>query len=285
VATLAAGRYLANRRGHGGHRVRGPHAPPAAPSFTMGKLPRRGARAMDTDTPADPRGVPHHVARMTLTEPQLIREYRAAQNAPLPVQDLNLRWLLYQQEVARASMFSGDALGQRGPSISKADQAALRAWEAVEAAHRERISRASEALDADLRRLVRDGLIIASAIDPNSPFEPPRHLHPYLAADLQSPDSEPRINGGPVLADLRYRRADPVAAPADLPAKTPRQGPLDPSRLASVLDLARTKITSDTRRQTAVKQAYQELHGRHASQAEVKACMRALQPKPGDRDN
>lgn len=75
--------YPANRRGHGGHRVRGPHAPPAAPSFTMGKLPRRGARAMDTDTPPDPRGVPFNVALETLTDPALVSAFREAEAAPL----------------------------------------------------------------------------------------------------------------------------------------------------------------------------------------------------------
>lgn len=291
VATLAAGRYLANRRGHGGHRVRGPHAPPAAPSFIMGQLPRRGARAMDeTDTPPDPRGVPYQVARVTLTEPELIREYRVAQNAELPVPDLHMRMLLFQQETTWGAQFSRDVLGPRCPSISKVDQDALRKWEAIEGARRERISRADEALDADFRRLVRAGRIIASAFDPNSPFEPPRDLHPHLAADLQSPDFEPRIHGGPVLPGLRYRRATDAPlvlaapAPALTSAKASRQGPRDPARDAPVLELARPKIAAGTKRQTAVKQAHKEVYREYAEEKDVKRYLRALGDKKGDTD-
>ena len=222
VAIHAAGRYPSNRRGHGGHRVRGPHAPPAAPSFTMGKLPRRGARAMDTDTPPDPRGVPYAVALEALTAPELVAAYRAARNGDIPKdkvlareREIKLRAAFRDLPPASGGSFlfwGTSGLGDDLENIiaqGRQDEADLRG--AASQLRKELVEPAREALEADFQARVRDGRIIASWIDLTRPELGARDYAAEVASLIVWPNGSPKLGkDGPVLTDLRYRRAQPM---------------------------------------------------------------------------
>lgn len=225
VAIHAAGRYLAIRRGHGGHRVRGPHAPPAAPSFTMGKLPRHGARAMDeTETPPNPRGVPVRTAVLSLTAPDLVAAYLAARDAPALQAELG-----QHAEKLRAASYEADSShrgdwGLGGNDLREADRPGSWLYEARrekriadQAATQARAARTKApgaALEADFQARIRDGRIVVSCLDRSKPSEPRFDLPPERAALIGWPRLDGSLRyGGTVLEALRYRAG---AAPVPL---------------------------------------------------------------------
>ena len=203
---------------------------------------------MDTETPPDPRGVPHEVAVRTLTAPELIAAYQAVRDAPIPeaavVQRQNgmMRQELDAEGTRRsgrgggwlgharsAAWFDDWRHGDNGPGSAvherrRAERIALQAKNELVA---EQIQGPREALEADFQHRVRDGRIIASWIDLTSPADGARDYPGEVAALIVWQGNRARLGrSGPVLTDLRYRRAAGEVAPAPLvyPAHAPKGG-------------------------------------------------------------
>ncbi|WP_431284948.1 hypothetical protein ACQW02_09080 [Humitalea sp. 24SJ18S-53] len=157
VGFPAVAGYLPIRRGHGGHRARGPHAPPAAPTATVRVLPRREARIMDDVAPyLTPEGVSPRVAALTLCDPALLAAFHAAEVGPIPQELVELRFAEATQQnvVFRRDVRPGESLEEWVRRKVREKMVNLAGW----------------ALCEDVLVRLRDGRLIASGKLYGDPF-------------------------------------------------------------------------------------------------------------------
>jgi len=238
---------------------------------------------MDTETPPDPRGVPHHLAIRSLTAPELIDAYQAVRDAPIPETAVMQRqngmmrrelaaegtrrsgragdWFVH----ARSPVWSDDwRHGDNGPGSAVHEQrrAERIARQAKSNLIAEQIHGPLQALKGDFEQRVRDGRIVASWIDLTHPADGARDYPSEVAALIIWQINLPKLGqNGPVLTDLRYRRAATEAAPA--PASKPDKPTPVPKPSANLVLAAATSLARDLLGK----------HGRKPTQDEVVADM------------
>ena len=157
---------------------------------------------------AEPRGVTFHAALATLTKPGL---FAARLNAELE------SWRLPPAPSRPPESFSVSELYPMGGRLPFSE----------EERRKHHVAPYSKALHSDFRQRVKDGRIVASWIDLTRPAEGARDYPGEVAALIVWQGNLPKLGqNGPVLADLRYRRAAGEVAPAPLvyPAHAPKGG-------------------------------------------------------------